>query len=360
MLGCCLIGLCVGLALLAACSDEKKTTPPPPLLTPAQALENSLHNTTQGMRYFYQAAQGGFEELTGVSYEQLSCKNCHAGPADCAKCHVGENNELSEDACLACHGRQAAERRKPDGTPRYTDVHVQAGMECWDCHDAEDVHGDGKSHDSMLEPGAIRAQCENCHPLSTLPGNSYHAQHKDEISCSACHMQGLVTCYNCHLNTEINTGAKVAMGQFAPWKFLVKRTTTGKIDAANFMTIVYDVPASEDVKGHVVIAPFYAHTIGRDAIRCADCHDNPYVQEYQISGKMTLTTWDERTQRAAPNLLPPGQTAIIPVPENWRTAFQFVFGTINQPGNPPTWRQVSPSAVGRQMLFAEPLDELPN
>jgi hypothetical protein len=360
MLRPCGTGLLLTAILLAGCSDEKKTTPPPPLLTPARALESSLHNTGQGMRHFYEAAQGGFERLTGVSYDQLSCRNCHAGPTDCAKCHVGADNGLTEDACLACHGRQAAERRKPDGTPRYTDVHVQAGMKCWDCHDATDVHGDGRSYNSMLETGAIRAQCENCHPLGRLPNNAYHAQHKGNIGCSACHMQGVVTCYNCHLNTEIDTGAKVAMGQFAPWKFLVQRTTTGKIEAANFMTLVYDVPNTGDTKGHVVIAPFYGHTVARNAVQCDDCHDNPYVREYESTGKMTLTTWDDRTQRATPNLLPPGKTAIIPVPEDWRTAFQFVFGTIDQPGNPPTWKQVTPSEVGTQMLFAEPLDELPD
>jgi hypothetical protein len=330
--------------------------------TPEEILATSLHNTGSGMAHFYGAAQGGFETMTGIPYNQLSCQNCHAGPSDCTKCHAGPDNALTEEACLVCHGRQAAERKMPDGSMRYSDVHRDdQGKKCWDCHTQEDVHGDGNTYTSMLSQGALLAKCENCHPIANLPSNTYHSMHarnnsSPQLACAACHVQGVVTCYNCHFDSQVASGSQIPMGIFANWKFLLVRGTdtdqAGKIDVGNFQSLIY-----QDSLAFVSFAPYYSHAVKRDAITgCDDCHNNAYVQEYKSTGKITITTWDPVTGKAVPNIQGKG---IIPVPPDWRTAFQFAWGTVETPGNPPTWRQVTPTRVGKQMLFATPLTGVP-
>ncbi len=327
------------------CDDDESPQPVPP--TVEELLTASLHNTTRGMEYFYETEQGGFEALTGVSYDALSCKNCHVTPATCSQCHTDDTPtagaEVEDSKCLVCHGRQGAESNQG-----FSDVHRTAGMGCGDCHSADDVHGDGATHNSMLEPGVILAKCTNCHGTdsSPLPENLYHSTHGANMECSACHVQSIVTCYNCHFETEVNEQRKVAYGQFKNWKFLLKRKDTGKIDVGNFMTLTYEG------KAQLVFAPFYAHTVSSNAISsCGDCHNNAFVQEYTNTGEIQVVTWNGTALEH-----PEG---IIPVPPDWETALQFDYVTITAPGTPPTWGSITPTEVGKQMLFAEPLDGMP-
>jgi hypothetical protein len=329
------------------------TTGGPP--TVEELIEVSLHNTTRGMEYFYETAQGGFETLTDVPYDDLTCKNCHTGPTECAKCHTG-GTEVSNENCLACHGRQGAEANQ-----MISDVHRDAGKGCADCHDANDVHGDGLSHQSMLEPGVITAKCENCHDPATLAdANDFHEKHLGEtaqlapIECSACHMQSVVSCVNCHFNSEIDGDGKIAYGQFKNWKFLVKNENTGYIAPANVMTLIYFHPDDQDYKAHIVFAPFYGHTIDRNAITdCDDCHDTVALQEYETNGEINVVTWDDEQE---------GFThieGIIPVPPDWETTLKFDFANLEQL-DPRLWVKVEPAEIQRQMLFATPLDEMPD
>jgi hypothetical protein len=340
-----LVVLLVPLGMCGCDDDDDNGEPQPP--TVEELLTASLHNTTRGMEYFYETEQGGFEENTGVPYSSLSCKNCHVTPSTCSQCHTTDapvvgSAEVDDAKCGTCHGRQGAEVAQG-----FSDVHRTAGMGCADCHSAADVHGDGETHNSMLEPGVILAKCANCH--TDLPTNAYHTTHGTNMECSACHVQSVVSCYNCHFESEINEQVKRAYGQFKNWKFLVKRTDTGKIDLANVMTLTYEG------KAHVVFAPFYAHTVASAAISsCGDCHGNEAVQEYQSTGEIKVVTWNTNT-----NSLDHAE-GIIPVPPDWETALKFDFVTITAPGTPPTWGQITPTAVGKQMLFAEPLDAMPD
>jgi hypothetical protein len=313
------------------------------------------------MEYFYGAAQGGFEALTGVSYDELTCKNCHIDPSadECSQCHVDGKamDDVPDEQCYNCHGRQKAEAIGHG----ISDVHRDAGMRCADCHDGNDVHGDGKTYDSMLEAGAITAKCENCHSPDDLQDkNDFHLRHLGEnaqfasIECSACHMQSVVNCYNCHFDSEVQGIGKIAYGQFKNWKFLVKKKDTGYIAPANFMTLSYFNPNDEEYKAHVVFAPFYAHTIDRNATgRCGDCHDNPAVAEYKSTGHIEVVTWDDENDMFVQ------REGIIPVPADWDTALVFDFATITVQ-DPREWDKIEPVETQHQMLFADPLDEMPD
>jgi len=338
------------IALLAGgCAERSSTIAPASTGGVKGKLETSLHGTGRGMEYFYEAEQGGFEALTHIPYEDLACQSCHLQPADCGECHVQVGDTPVDAKCTdVCHSRQRAEIEQ--GLP---DAH-RGRLLCADCHDGNDVHGDGRHRESMLEAGAITASCENadCHPSGTLPVNDYHARHAGNIECAACHAQSVVTCVNCHFDNEVEGKPKVHAGMHTGWKFLVRDTQSNKISLANVITMVY-----QDSLAQVTFAPYHAHTITKDAITdCSDCHSTPYKDEYYTTGELTVVKWDKATRKLVPNIQGKG---IIPVVQGWETDYKFDFGTIQTEGDPPTWKRVEPTSVGHNMLFAEPLERMP-
>ena len=60
-----------------------------------ERFATSLHNTRKGKATYYSAVDG-FEQITGVPYDNLSCKNCHDKnlvpdwqEPTCTDCHLG-------------------------------------------------------------------------------------------------------------------------------------------------------------------------------------------------------------------------------------------------------------------------------
>ena len=303
----------------------------------------SLHATAQGMKTWYAASSLGFEISTGIPYQGLHCKSCHepAATGGCAACHTeptpstGARVDASLDGvCGGCHSRQMAE------ATHYTDVHRELGMSCVMCHSREDVMGDGNAYSSMLEEGAIDATCEDCH--ATLSDNPYHVVHQGTVDCSACHTQAVVSCYNCHFETEIQLDQKVAYGQFRDWIFLLNRD--GKVHAANFQAVKHGDGT------FVAIAPFHAHTIQRNARECMDCHGNAAVRDYLDDGVIDVAWWDE----AAGGLR--HVEGVIPVPFDFLNALRFDFVDLDRPGG-TNWSFLESGADRIQILFGEPLTE---
>ena len=301
---------------------------------PADTFPNSLHDSNfKGMEYFYAAAQGGFETLTGVPYDELGCKVCHdksrfenadppvdwPGTDSCLNCHDSLDDPsagIDDTRCLGCHGRQKAER----GSLALTDVHHDAGFTCMDCHSLDEMHGDGNTYNSMFESPS--PECEDCHAeggTAMAPPTSIaeHATHLSNIDCSACHMQSVISCYNCHFESELAGGGKRAFAQRKDYIFLVNRDE--KVYGATYQSLVFEQNT------FVAFAPYYAHTITDAGRNCTDCHANlggdvPAIAEYNDTGMMTLTTWDDTAEGAARLTGPSG---VIPVPPDWAQAFQF-------------------------------------
>ena len=168
-------------------------------------FNKSLHFRGEGMRYWYEK-DDGFMKVTGVPYNALGCKNCHV--KNCDTCHAVENNGIKAfstqkakdmQTCLPCHSREKL-AMKFDKEANTADVHFAAGMQCVDCHDGRDVHGDGKAYDSMRQPGVVRARCENCHTPDSENAPAFdtaiyeHRRHKKNLDCSACHVQSTMAC----------------------------------------------------------------------------------------------------------------------------------------------------------------------
>ena len=346
-------------------------------LGPADTFPNSLHDGIfKGMEYFYSAAQGGFEAVTGVPYDDLGCKVCHdksrfenadppvewPGTDSCLNCHDDLSDPsagISDARCLGCHGRQGAEH----GALALSDVHHDAGFACMDCHSLNEMHGDGNDYNSIHESPS--PECTDCHTdagTATAPPTSVteHTTHLDSIHCSACHMQSVISCYNCHFDSEIAGGGKRAFTKQKDYLLLINRND--KVHGATFQSLVF-----EQNKTFAAIAPYYAHTITADGRTCTACHANfggdvAAISEYNDTGTITLTTWDDAAEGAARLTGPAG---VIPVPLDWATAFQFAWldytGDAATPvadTDPTLWVNFEngPSQA-TQMLFGTPLTD---
>ena len=248
---------------------------------------SSLHFTTEGMRHWYGKETGGLEVITGVPYDELECKHCHA--SGCDRCHKTEKDGKFEysttvareqQLCLECHGR-ARTMIGIDQKAKQEDVHFDRGMECMDCHTSREIHGDGTQYISMEQSGAMTTQCEHCH--EEIEQTTSHTVHGEKLDCKACHVRHVVSCTNCHFDVFIETGKKKAV-QVSEWMFLIN--TKEKVTSANMQTFV----AKRD-KTFLMFAPHMSHSIMNEGRACDDCHGTEIMKQAK-KGKMVLT-WME-------------------------------------------------------------------
>ncbi|MBI2502838.1 MAG: T9SS type A sorting domain-containing protein [Candidatus Latescibacteria bacterium] len=324
----------------------------------------SLHATRPGKNYWYGQAKGGFEALTGVGIGELGCTSCH-GPTDangaaysepyqasCSDCHASADfANVQESQCYGCHSRQATEATKLG----YTDVHRSAGMQCWDCHNTQDLHGDGTQYSSMLEPGAMKVDCENCHAPSSLPAeHADYNPHGGKLHCTACHGKSVVSCYNCHFESQVEAHVKRAKQPIHDFVLLVNRIKDNKVHPASFQSLSYEG------KGFVAFGPYTPHTITSEGRVCADCHvnfggQNAAISEYNETGQIRFAWLNEDGSLGWLH-------GIVPMPEDYQRTFRMEFITFN--GDPSTpagqdnnnWSSLGKDTWdGSQMFFATPL-----
>lgn len=304
-----------------------------------------LHNTGQGMATFYDARKGGFEAQSGVPYQDLACKTCHLPQytGGCRSCHGIDNPQLGAQVdatltgvCGTCHSRQKAEAAS------YSDVHRAAGMDCMACHTLGDVHGDGTVYASMLEPGAIDPKCQDCH--AQVENHLFHSAHSETVDCAVCHAQSVISCYNCHFETEVQAKKKIAYGQMKGWNFLINRD--GKVHLANFQSVMW---GGETMVG---FGPFYAHTISRNAVKaCDDCHGAPSVNRWFQDGKIDVVTWDAAQGKLV------NRKGFIPVPPNFEQGgLIFDFVNLDRVGG-SVWSYLERGPDRVQLLYGTPLTQ---
>ncbi|MCX8022175.1 MAG: cytochrome c3 family protein [Syntrophorhabdaceae bacterium] len=194
-----------------------------------KTYKTSLHYTTHGLKQgvaprFTKSEMKVFEEKV---FEK-SCRSCHAS---CGDCHVKSpviggispglikgHRFIKRDegkTCALCHGG----RVYPEFTGEYggtADIHYQKGMMCVDCHKKVELHGDGKIYPSRKEI-KDRPLCINCHKPgqeTTEKAKSAHVQHKDRLSCQACHSGGPYrNCYDCHLGAGATAKPAFILGK---------------------------------------------------------------------------------------------------------------------------------------------------
>ncbi len=321
-------------------------------------FETSLHKTRAGKNYWYGSANGGFESLTNIPITDMGCNDCH-GPTDangnpypeefpgasCTDCHDSQF-KVSQTQCYGCHGRQATEANKM----KLPDVHRDAGMVCWDCHGSEDLHGDGTEYQSMLQPGAIKADCANegCHP--TLPEtHDPYDPHDGALHCTSCHAKTVITCYNCHLESQVEAHVKRAYKPLNDFVLLVNRDKDNKVYPATFQSLTHDG------KSFAAFGPFTAHTITAEGRKCDDCHKNQNVKDYFANGELKFATWNDTDSSLS------WLKGVVPIPHDYDTTFKMDFLTYNGNTSDPAvpsknWSKIGKETWdGHQMFFATPL-----
>ena len=328
-------------------------------LDPRLDFDECLHATRAGKNYWYGTANGGFEGFTNVPIEELGCKECH-GPIDgngnpypdpytpsCVDCHDTVTWVVEQDQCLSCHSRQATEINKLG----YTDVHRTAGMNCWDCHTFGDMHGDGTEYNSILEDGAIDADCEDCHEMDADHGGP----HNGKLHCSACHAQTVISCYNCHFESQIEAHVKRAKQPLHDFVMLVNRDKDDKVYTASFQSVTYQGNA------FVAFAPYTGHTITENGRICTDCHLNfggnvEAIEQYNDTGEIKFVQWDDD------NKVLSWVHGVVPIPVDYEDTLKMDFLTyLGDPSNPPPgdpedWTGIGKDTWdGHQMFFATPL-----
>ena len=262
---------------------------------------SSLHHTGAGMKYWYEVESGGFEKITGIPYadDRLDCKNCHI--TSCDKCHKMEKeSQLSystataknQEMCLKCHKRQKKIMQEIDQPRGEMDLHFASGMECFDCHTASEVHGDGTPYKSLFEKGAMKTRCENCH--EDLTPIASHEIHKGKLDCSACHTRRVITCYNCHFETLTEKKTRVSI-PITDWVFLINRD--GKVTSGNFQSLVYKG------KPFVVFAPFFSHSVIKQGRKCNECHGTDIVKQME-NDKLRLTWFEDGEIKSVKGVVP--------------------------------------------------------
>ena len=346
----------------------------PPVFPSSKSLH--LERTAKGT--FYKKENGGFELITGVPFEDLHCKNCHSNTGkladgrpvpdpyrpSCNDCHdfTKEPSVDSPSVCLSCHSRQRSEvayfNKLPE--PRdldWQDLHEREGMTCISCHTGDHLHEDASAQASMLDPDGIDARCENCHQVTQLSGE-YHSIHGDRLACATCHTRSVLACNNCHFDTEMAVDGKFKrpISQGRNFMLLVNRKGSGpggtdQVYPATYQSLVYQG------KAFYTIAPFASHTITRQGKSCEDCHANERLAEYDATGAIKVTDWNEKTGRLDVT------TGVVPVPPDWEKALEFDFadfvGELAEPGQKDKWVFLKQGADLMQMMkaYAEPLTQ---
>jgi len=244
------------------------------------------------MRYWYEH-ENGFMKVTGIPYDRLGCKHCHA--KSCDTCHAIQKNGISYfsaskakemHTCFKCHPREAIVIKKGK-----KGVHFAAGMECMDCHFSSDIHGTGILYKSMRDNGAVIADCMRCHKEGgdAPTYNSKikaHRVHKGRLDCTACHVSASITCYNCHFQRVLETKKK--KGNFIPMNsFLLLINCKGKVTAGNVMALVY--------KGKKFIAyvPYFTHSIMAEGRKCSECHRNSAMRLIKEGKKVPVVSYKD-------------------------------------------------------------------
>ncbi|PLX32243.1 MAG: hypothetical protein C0600_03150 [Ignavibacteria bacterium] len=323
-------------------------------------FETSLHATRQGKVHWYES---GFYLLTSVDIKDLGCTSCH-GPTDadgnaytgeykpgCVDCHpTGDfsREALTEQQCLGCHGRQNAEINSLG----LKDVHRDEGVECWDCHKATEIHGEETGHVSMWEAGAITAYCTDCH--SRLPeGHDQYDPHAGKLHCSACHTSTVITCYNCHFESQVQSHVKRAKQTLSGFVMLVNREKDGKVGTASFQSLTWQG------KSFVAFAPYHAHAIEEEGRRCGACHlnlggSNTAIEEYNSTGRIQFASWNVSDSTLS------WLRGVVPIPSDYTQSLKMDFITYNgstaDPAGPSAnWSLIGAEWTAQHMLYATPL-----
>jgi hypothetical protein len=269
---------------------------------------NSLHSNLTG---YYTVLQARASDETWPHIEEAFGNHCESCHTSCGQCHVSRPTNLGGGltaghefkkippmnlTCTGCHGSRVdmEYKGKNEGIP--ADVHWnQEGMPCFECHTADEMHGNlgfeaTHRYDGPQMPGCIEADCHvDITAGSDIEGHD--SAHLETMSCQTCHAAEYKSCYSCHVQKSdegapyfkiepsvmgVKIGYNPRQSEERPWKWVVLRHVP--IDPDTF--VYYGdklLPNFDALPTWVYATP---HTIQRrapQAATCDDCHGNPGV-----------------------------------------------------------------------------------
>jgi len=180
-------------------------------------FETSLHQGTgQKRKVAIRSGLTGAEDFDQMPQPQIDGynKNCATCHGTCGNCHVvrppigggglaqGHDFTKKPDmvgVCVTCHTSRGGHAYLGVAAGTKADAHLEKmGFKCINCHDADELHGDGNPVDQRYAYSKL-PKCTDCHSgLET--DNTYHRIHYDDFNCHVCHSQNYNNCGSCHIH----------------------------------------------------------------------------------------------------------------------------------------------------------------
>jgi thiosulfate/3-mercaptopyruvate sulfurtransferase len=186
-------------------------------------FKTSIHQGTgQKRKVTMRSGLDGPEDFDQLPAHQIEGynKNCATCHASCGECHIvrpligggglAKGHEFTKtpdmiNVCVTCHVSRGGHAYLGVASGTQPDVHLTAaGFKCVDCHDGEELHGDGNPVEQRYAYAQL-PKCENCH-INMSSKNTYHNIHIDDFNCQVCHSQVYNNCGSCHIHGD---GARI-------------------------------------------------------------------------------------------------------------------------------------------------------
>ena len=277
----------------------------------------SVHSDQTGYRTMLMQ-RVGVSVLTSEMEEMLDdrCFECHT---TCGQCHVSQptsvNGGLIDEHmfkktpnqtrnCTACHGARVGAEFKGENEGYQPSVHYEAGMNCFNCHTGEEIHGPESAADCRYDVLA-RPECADCHDAVVQgqgPQNPMHNKHVGELACSVCHSQEYKNCYQCHVakpgssaqhgikfpsEMDLKIGRNPIKSEKIPWDYVLLRHIP--ISPDTFMEYEIQLGGFTSLPTWKYTSP---HNIRRHTPQnasCGSCHGNAnlFLTEFYIDMRIT-------------------------------------------------------------------------
>jgi thiosulfate/3-mercaptopyruvate sulfurtransferase len=269
----------------------------------AEADAGSLHSNLSGY-WTVLAARSAPDKMAQL--EEMMDNHCVKCHTTCGQCHVSRPTNLGGGlsaghefkgippmnlTCTGCHGSRVENEYKGKNRPVPADVHwIKNGMPCFDCHTADEMHGNVEAGDSRYDgPPSPGCQDADCHP-GVAPGDgvpNHTETHFEAVSCQVCHSTTYKNCYSCHVSQEegvaifkiepsvmgFEIGYNPIQSEDRPWKYVPLRHVP--VDPESFAYY------GEDLLPNFAALPTWKyatpHNIQRNTPQtetCDACHGN--------------------------------------------------------------------------------------
>jgi thiosulfate/3-mercaptopyruvate sulfurtransferase len=272
---------------------------------------DSLHSTLRG--YTTVLEQRASAETMPIIMEEAFGNHCESCHTSCGQCHVSRPTNLGGGltaghkfkkippmnlTCTGCHGSriEMEYKGKNEGVP--ADVHwTKGGMPCFECHTADELHGNVEAqpnhrYDGAPTPGCTEANCHaNILEDEEPEFKEHRSQHLENMSCQTCHAANYKNCYSCHVQKSeegtpyfkiepsemgFKIGYNPIQSEDRPWKWVTLRHVP--IDPDTFAFYGVDLlPNFDALPTWTYATPHNIQRITPQAERCKNCHGNPDV-----------------------------------------------------------------------------------